>query len=499
MTLAEFRRMNEDLQSKGEKVYANPRNFAAGSLRQLDSRITASRPLNVFCYATLLPSPSEGEDVVPTQWQTLQSLRQLGFPVSEIARRFASLDEVIAYCEEYAAKRDALPFEIDGMVIKLNDLALANALGFVGKDPRGAVAFKFAARETTTLLREVKVNIGRTGNLVPNAVLEPVPLGGITISNATLHNFDDIARKDIRLGDRVLIKRAGDVIPYVAGPVVSARTGAEQVIAPPTECPYCGTPVTKREGEVALYCLNDECPGKVDRAIEHYVGRGAMDIEGLGSKIVIQLIDAALIEDVADLYALKKEDLLQLDKFAEKKAQNLLDSIEASKQQPLERVIVGLGIRHIGEVAARALANYYGSLDALLAATPEELQQIEGVGPVIAESVADWVKRDSTKDVVQRLQHAGVNPTQQVKRDAVPVEGIFTGKTFVITGTLSEERDAVAAWIESLGGKVTDSVSKKTSYVVVGDAPGASKISKATTLNVPMIGEAELRGLVNRN
>jgi DNA ligase (NAD+) len=499
MTLAEFKRMNDELQAKGEKIYANPRNFAAGSLRQLDSRITASRPLNVFCYATLLPSPSEGEGlgegVSPTQWETLQYLKQLGFPVSDISQRFTSIDDVIVYCEAYAAKRDELPFEIDGMVIKLNDLALANALGFVGKDPRGAVAFKFAARETTTVLREVKVNIGRTGNLVPNAVLEPVPLGGITISNATLHNFDDIARKDIRLGDRVQIKRAGDVIPYVAGPVASARTGAEQVIVPPTECPFCGTPVTKREGEVALYCLNDECPGKVDRAIEHYVGRGAMDIEGLGSKIVIQLIDAGLIEDVADLYAIKKEDLLKLDKFAEKKAQNLLDSIEASKQQSLERVIVGLGIRHIGEVSARALANYYGSLSALLAATPEELQNIEGVGPVIAESVADWVKRETTRDLVQRLQNAGVNPMQEVRRSEGLKVGPFVGKTFVITGALSEERDTVATWIESLGGKVTDSVSKKTSYVVVGDAPGASKISKATNLNIPMISETELRSL----
>ena len=507
MTLAEFKRMNDELQAKGEKTYANPRNFAAGSLRQLDSRTTASRPLNVYCYAIIPPPspPGEGADdsviggVRATQWDTLQYLKQLGFPVSDISKRFATIEEAIAYCEEYASKRDELPFEIDGMVVKLNDLALANALGFVGKDPRGAVAFKFPARETTTLLREVKVNIGRTGNLVPSAVLEPVPLGGITISNATLHNYDDIARKDIRLGDRVLIKRAGDVIPYVAGPVVSARTGAEQVIAPPTHCPFCGTPVEKHEGEVALSCPNDECPGKVDRAIEHYVGRGAMDIEGLGTKIVLQLLDAELIEDVADLYALKKEDLLQLDKFAEKKAQNLLDSIEASKKQSLERIIVGLGIRHIGEVAARALANYYGSLDAVLNATPEELQQIDGVGPIIAESVADWVKRDNTRDLVQRLQHAGVNPVQEVRRSEGLKVGPFAGKTFVITGALSEERDAVAAWIEDLGGKVTDSVSKKTSYVVVGEAPGASKITKATTLNVPMIGEAELRRLVIRD
>jgi DNA ligase (NAD+) len=377
-------------------------------------------------------------------------------------------------------------------------LTLAQRLGFVGKDPRGAIAFKFPAREATTILRAVAVNIGRTGNIVPNAVLEPVGVGGITISNATLHNYDDIARKDIRIGDRVIVKRAGDVIPYVAGPVVSARTGAERVITPPKRCPFCDTPLTRREGEVALYCLNPECPGKIDRAIEHFVGKSAMDIDGLGEKIVSQLIDAELISDVADLYSLQKEDLLELDKFAEKKAQKLLDAIEASKERPLMRLIAGLGIRHIGEVAARALADHFGSMDALIKAaieSPDELQNIEGVGPTIAESVNEWARRESTRELIEKLKHAGVNPTQAVKRDAEPVTGPFAGQTFVITGALSQPREEVAAWIEARGGKVTDSVSKNTTYVVVGDAPGASKITKAQKLNVPMIGEEALRSL----
>jgi len=494
MTLAAFKKMNDALQAAGEKIYANPRNFAAGSLRQLDSRITAQRPLHLLCYAIVAPGLDD-PNIPKTQWDLLQHLREWGFPVSDISRKFTQLEEAIAYCESFITKRDQLPFEIDGMVIKLNDLVLAQRLGYVGKDPRGAIAFKFPAREATTILKDIKVRVGRTGNITPNAVLEPVSVGGITISNATLHNYDDIARKDIRLGDRVIVKRAGDVIPYIAGPMASARTGKEQVIQPPERCPFCDTLLTRREGEVALYCLNDECPGRLDRAIEHYVGRGAMDIEGFGEKIAVQLSDAELVEDVGDIYALTKEQLLELDKFGEKKAEKLLAAIEASKQQSLERLIVGLGIRHIGEVSAQALANYYGGMDALLQAKAEELQQIDGVGPIIAQSVAEWITKDSSRALVAKLQHYGVNPTQAIRREAAPVEGPFAGKVFVITGTLSQERDAVAEWITTRGGKVTDSVSKKTSYVVVGEAPGASKISKAQQLNIPMIGEEELHQL----
>ncbi len=493
VAIKDFARMNVQLAAAGAKTFANPRNFAAGALRQLDSSLTAKRPLNAFFYNTV-----EVVGAAPTtQWDTLQWLRALGFAVSDISKSFDDLESAIAYCEQYAAKRDTLPFEIDGMVIKLNDSVVSERLGFVGKDPRGAVAFKFPARESTTILKDVIVRIGRTGNLTPTAVLEPVQVGGITIVNATLHNYDDVARKDIRIGDRVTVKRAGDVIPYVAGPVVAARTGKEQAVQPPTRCPFCETPVTKREGEVALYCLNDECPGKVDRAIRHFVSKGALDIEGLGEKIVEQLIETELIVDVADLYSLTKEPLLELEKFGEKKAQNLLEAIAQSKTRPLERVIIGLGVRHVGEVAGRALARFYGSLGALLDAKQEELQLIDGVGPTIAESVVAWAQRESTRALVGKLIAAGLNPVEEIRREAAaPAEGPLSGKTFVITGTLSQERDAVAAWIEAQGGKVTDSVSKKTSYVVVGEAPGQSKVTKANQLGIEMIGEEALQQLV---
>ena len=500
--VADFERMNAEQQAAGERTFANPRNFAAGALRQLDPSLTAKRPLSLLCYAIVefappAPARDKGDAGLPgTQWDTLQYLKQLGFRVSDLARKFNDLERAIAYCRSYITKREQVPFEIDGMVIKINDLGASAKLGFVGKDPRGAIAYKFPAREATTVLRDVVVNIGRTGNIVPNAVLDPVGVGGITITNATLHNYDDIARKDIRLHDRVIVKRAGDVIPYVAGPVTAARTGQEQVIVPPTRCPFCDTPITKREGEVALYCLNPDCPGKIDRAIRHFVTW--MDVEGMGEKIVTQLIDAGLITDMADIYTLTKEKLLELEGFADKKAQKLIDAIAQSKSQVLYCVIGGLGIRHVGEVAARALADHFGSLDALLDAAAHrmlELQNIDGVGPTIAESVSDWAKRDTTHTVINKLKHAGINPVVKRRQTNSKTAGPFSGKTFVITGTLSQPREEIASWIEDRGGKVTDSVSKNTSYVVVGDAPGASKISKAQKLDVSMIGEEELHKL----
>ncbi len=497
--IAAFEQLNEAQRLAGERTFANPRNAAAGALRQLDPAVTARRPLQVLFYGIVACEPPELAP--PTQWETLQLLRAIGFATPTVARRFQVLEEAIQWCQMWAAQRDQLPFETDGMVIKLNNLAEARALGYVGKDPRGAIAFKFPAREVTTLLKDVVVRIGRTGNIVPTAVLEPVQLGGITISNATLHNYDDIARKDIRIGDRVIVKRAGDVIPYVAGPVVAARTGNERPITPPTHCPFCETPLVRKPGEVALYCTNPECPGKVDRAIAHFVSRNAMDIVGLGEKIVAQLVDAGLVSDVADLYYLRKEDLLGLEKFAEKKAQNLLDAIAASRRQPLSRLLVGLGIRHVGEVAAQVLAEHFGSLDALIQAAqsdPQQLQAIAGIGPVIAQSVHEWACKPGTLALVDKLKRAGVNPAQ-TPRASAPIGGALEGKTFVITGTLSQPREAIAAWIASKGGKVTDSVSAKTSYLVVGEAPGASKITKAQQLNIPLLSEAELRALAGES
>jgi DNA ligase (NAD+) len=489
MTQAEFDKYNANALANGDKPLANPRNAASGGLRQLDPAMTAKRPLSLYCYAVV-------EGMAPdTQWELLQWLKQLGFPITSAAKRFTSLEEAIAYCQSFAERRDSLGFEIDGMVIKLDDLTLSNALGFVGKDPRGAIAFKFAARESTTILRDVQVKIGRTGAITPNAILEPVQVGGITISNATLHNYDDIARKDIRIGDRVTVKRAGDVIPYVAGPVVAARTGKERVIVAPTRCPACDTPLTQKEGEVAIFCLNPDCPGKLDRAIEHFVGKGALDIEGLGEKIVVQLIDAELVSDVADLYALSKEQLLGLDKFADKKAQNLIEAIAASKQRPVARLLVGLGIRHVGETVARDLIAHFGSLDALMHANADDLQQVEGIGPIVAQSVVEWRSRESNLALIAKLQQAGVRTAEEAQQQtARQFHLAFADKTFVITGTLSQSRDEIAAWIIERGGKVTDSVSKKTDYLVVGENAG-SKLTKAQQLGVKILNERELRQL----
>ena len=489
-----FESLNEALIAAGEKPFANPRNAAAGGLRQLDPALTAKRPLAILCYAIV--DWQGGEAPPATQWELLETLKRFGFPVSDLVRRFDSFDEALAYCEAMIPRRDTLAYEIDGMVIKLDDLVLGEALGYVGKDPRAALAFKFPAREATTILKDVTVKVGRTGALTPAAVLEPVNVGGITISNATLHNYEDIARKDIRIGDRVIVKRAGDVIPYVAGPVISARTGAERPVVPPERCPYCETPVERREGEVAIYCPNPDCPGKLDRAIAHYVGRGAMDIDGLGEKIVAQLIEAGLVADVADIYTLDKSGLLGLEKFAEKKAQNLLDAIAASRQRPLERLLIGLSIRHIGEVAARDLARHYGNLDALMAAGVEDLQQIDGIGPIVAESVAEWSAREASRALIAKLRAHGIDPRQEPKpaASAAPPVGPFAGKTFVITGTLSQPREEIAAWIEARGGKVGDSVSKKTSFLVAGESAG-SKLAKAQSLGVVVLNESELRGM----
>lgn len=495
MTLAEFEKYNANALAMGEKPLANPRNGASGGLRQLDPKLTAKRPLNVLCYAIIEIDPP---DAMPqTQADLLAMFRNLGLPISSIAQPFYDLGSAIAYCESFNAKRDSLRYEIDGMVIKLNDLVAAEALGFVGKDPRGAIAYKFPAREATTLLRDIQIKVGRTGALTPNAVLEPVQVGGITISNATLHNFDDIVRKDIRIGDRVIVKRAGDVIPYVAGPIIAARTGAEREIIPPAECPFCQTPTQRHEGEVAIYCPNPDCPGKLDRAIEHFVSRVAMDIEGLGEKIVQQLIETELISDVADLYTLTKEQLLMLDKFADKKAQNLLLAIAASKSRGLARLLVGLGIRHVGEVAARDMATHFGNLTSIMQANAADFQQIENFGPTMAESIVQWTQREGNRALVAKLIAAGLKVTEdkpitQVSSHAVASR--ILGKTFVITGTLSKSRDEIAQWIMARGGKVTDSVSKKTDFVVVGESPG-SKVAKAQMLGVMILDEAGLIAL----
>ena len=487
MMLADFEKLNQELAEKGEKVYQNPRNTAAGSLRQLDSSLVAQRPLTILTYAVVSNNPQT------SQWETLQYLKRLGFPVSDISRQCVGLEEMIDCALKMQEGRDQIPFEVDGVVIKLDDLTLSEELGFVGKDPRGAIALKFPAQEVTTTLNDIGVNVGRTGVLTPYAILEPVEIGGVTVKQATLHNFDFIEDKDIRVGDRVLVKRAGDVIPYIIGPIKDVRTGEEKKYEIPDECPVCHQPVESIEGEVAWYCINNACPAQIIRNIEHYVSRGAMDIVGLGIKIVEQLVEAGLVHDVADLYTLKKEDLLELEGFAEKKADNLLEAVAASKTQTLGRLITALGIHGIGEVAAEDLGKRYTDLDTLAQAGAEELQAIEGFGPNTAEAIVDWFANQKNQETVRKLKSAGVWPQQM---ESTLVANTLEGKKFVVTGSLVEfTRAEIKQYISDHGGKVSDSVSSKTDYLVVGENPG-SKLEKANGLGVMVLTEADLKALV---
>ncbi len=490
ITTQDFEAMNQQIEAKGGKTFANPRNAAAGFLRQLDSRVTASRPISLLCYAVV-----NADGTTPrSQWELLNYLREVGLPVTQAAKRFDSLDKAIAYCETWIDRRDEFLFEADGMVIKIDDLDLQAELGIVGKDPRGAIALKFPAREATTQLLNVGVNIGRTGIMAPYAILEPVNVGGVTIERATLHNFDDIARKDIRIGDRVIVKRSGDVIPYIAGPVVALRSGQEKTIEPPRNCPFCDTPTIRRAGEVAIYCPNRDCPGRLDRAVQFFVSKGAMDIDGLGEKIASRLIETGLVEDVADIYSITRDQLLELEGFAEKKADKLLQSIEASKERPLSRVIIASGIPHVGYVAAETLAKHFRSLDKFMQADEDELTQIDGIGTTIATSIVDWTHRKEHIDLIKKLRKSGI--TIVFDEDESPHSNEkLAGKTFVITGTLSKPRDEIAASIKSAGGKVIDSVSKKTDYVVVGETPG-SKFARAQQLGITILDEAALSRLL---
>ena len=496
--LDRFNELNRRLEEAGERPFANPRNAAAGSLRQLDPRITAERPLDVFCYAVVDAVGVSFE----TQWEVLAYLRHMGFPVSHEIQRFEQLDQVIAYCEAWMDQRDTLNYEADGVVIKIDDLATQEALGVVGKDPRGAIAFKFPAREATTRLLDVTVNVGRTGALVPSAELEPVELGGVTVQHATLHNFDDVARKDIRIGDIVRIKRAGDVIPYVIGPIVDLRTGDERPIELPTHCPSCGEAATRVEGEVAVYCDNPACPAQLVRRIEYWVSRPAMDIQGLGTRMVEQLVAEELVHDVADLYALTPEQLIPLEGFAETKAKNVVAAIQASKRQPLERVLAGLGIQGVGVTVAGLLVEAYPSFDDLAAASPDELTSIPGIGPRIAESIEQWFANPRNQQLIAKLEAAGVRtaaePAVSGKEPSAPPAALpLAGYTFVLTGTLPTlSRSEATALIEAHGGKVTSSVSGNTDYVVCGEKPG-SKLRRAEQLGVAVIDEQALRAMVS--
>lgn len=488
---ADFERLNEKLMNAGEKTYLNPRNTAAGSLRQLDPSITAERPLMILTYNIVFANGP----VPQTQWEVLNYLKKLGFPVTENAERCMDIETVVASLDRWAKIREGLPYEADGVVIKLNDLQLANELGFVGKDPRGAIAYKFPAHEVMTTLLDIGINVGRTGVLTPTAVLEPVEIGGVVVKQATLHNFDYIAEKDIRIGDRVLVKRAGEVIPYVIGPVVDVRNGNERIFEPPKFCPVCGQAVEHIPGEVAWYCVNSACPAQLVRNVEHFVSRGCMDIVGLGIRIVEQLVESGLVRDVADLYTLTKADLLKLEGFASKKADNLLNAIQTSRSQPLARLVTALGIRGVGEVMAVDLAKAFGNLDALAKATVEDLQQIEGVGPNISQAIVDWFERDNNRKLLSKLRSVGVWPEEK-KATPSSSEQPLAGLVFVVTGTLpTYSRDEVKELIQKYGGKVTDSVSKNTSFLVVGENAG-SKLDKAKQLGVKILDEAGLLAMI---
>ncbi len=491
IAIADFERMNARLEEAGEKTFANPRNAAAGTLRQLDPRVVASRPLSLWCYAIVA---AEG-DVPASQWETLEYLQALGFPVVGERARFDDLEEVIRYCESWIGRRDTLPFEADGLVVKIDDLRIQERLGVVGRAPRGAVALKFPAREATTRLLEIGVNVGRTGVLTPYAVLEPVELAGATIRKASLHNLDYIRGKDIRVGDRVQVKRSGDVIPYVVGPIVDVRDGSERAYELPVACPSCGGPVVRPEDEVAAYCQNPACPAQLVRRVGYWAARGCMDIAGLGEQQSALLVREGLVHDVADLYALRREDLLPLEGFADKAADNLLRAIAASKERPLSRLLTALGIRRVGGTVAALLVAHYPSVDALAEATEEALQAIPGIGPYTAHAIVEWFADGRNRILLEKLRRAGVRLSEE--RAAPTGAQPLAGKSFVITGTLpSWSREEAAAFIQAHGGRVGDSVSRKTDYLVVGADPGGIKYRRARELGVPMIDESALKQMV---
>ena len=493
--VADFEALNRSQMEKGEKIFANPRNAAAGSLRQLDPNVTAGRPLRLFAYAL---GRVEGLNL-RSQWDVLAFLREQGFPVNADIARFSSFEQVIGYCHEWMAKRDGLSYEADGIVIKVNDLMLQARLGVVGREPRWAVAYKFPAREATTVLVDVGVNVGRTGTINPFAILEPVEIGGVTVKQATLHNYDDIARKDIRIGDRVIVKRAGDVIPQVVAPVTSLRTGSERVVTPPARCPSCGEPVMKPDEEVAVYCVNSACPAQLVRLVEHFVSRGGMEIQGLGARTAELLVEKGLLHDVADLYYLQRDDLLGLEGFASKSVDNLLSAIEASKKRPFERLLTALGVRFVGSEVAGILAQSFPSIESLMNADQEGLETIEGIGPKIAESIVEYFGLEHNRSLIQKLARAGVELGSTAAKPKV-VAGPLTGVTFVITGTLpSMSREQAQALIESHGGKVTGSVSSKTHYLLLGADPGTTKVEAAEKLKISQIDEAGLRNLVEKD
>jgi DNA ligase (NAD+) len=489
MPVEEFKRVNEDLLDAGQRPFANPRNAAAGALRQKDPKITASRNLSIVCHGVGVFQSS----IRPRRHSELMNvLRDLGLRVLPEARAVGTLEEVYAYCEEQEKRRHDFPFEVDGVVVKVDDLGQRDELGFTSKSPRWAIAYKFPPEEKSTKLLNIEVNVGRTGAVTPFAQLEPVILSGARVVQATLHNADEIARKDIRIGDWVMVRRAGEVIPEVIAPIPSKRTGRERKFKMPSKCPVCKTLLLRPEGEKVWRCPNEDCPSRGIEALFHFAGRGAMDIEGLGGKTLIELWERGWVRDPGDIYLLTKEKLLELPLYAEKKADLVMTSIERSKTAGLARVLVGLGIPLVGPPTARLLAQEFGSIDAIAAATEEQLLAVEEVGPIVAKRIREWFQSLRNGTIIEKLKAADALLTEDRKE----VTGALAGKTFVITGTLpSLSREEATALIEAAGGKVTSSVSKKTDYVLGGENPG-SKLARAESLGIAIIDETALRALL---
>ncbi|BDV42271.1 DNA ligase [Geotalea uraniireducens] len=488
LPLAAFQRLNAQREEDGEPPFANPRNAAAGSIRQLDSRITARRPLSLFCYA---PGECRGVEFT-SQEDFLETIRQWGLPVNPLIRRVRGIDAVLAYYREMTAQRESLPYEIDGVVVKVDSFALQRELGEKSRSPRWAVAVKFPPRQAVTVVEDIVPSVGRTGVITPTAHLRPVEVSGVTVSRATLHNWEEMERKDIRIGDTVVIERAGDVIPAVVRVLTEKRTGAERPLPIPATCPECGSEVVKIPDEVAVRCLGLSCPAQIRESIIHFAARDAMDIDGLGEKYIEQLLRLGLVRNIADLYYLTRDHFMQFERMGEKLAENLLTAIAASKERELPRFIYALGIRHVGEHTAKLLATAFGSVANLAAATEEELLSIREIGPQVAQSIRTFFHNRENQATIERLFAAGVRPAVEEKR----LGGKFTGKTFVFTGALTRfTRDDAKRLVEAEGGHAAGSVSKKTDYVVAG-AEAGSKLAKARELGVPVLTEDEFLQLL---
>ena len=488
LPLEGFARVNEEQIAAGGKPFMNPRNSAAGSLRQKNPAVTARRPLSLWAYGI---GHAEGLEL-ETHWDSLAWLRDQGFPVSPDAELHDDTASVLRFCRAFEARRATLSYDVDGVVVKVSSLDQQRRLGSVGRDPRWAIAFKFAPTTAITKLEKIGLNVGRTGALNPYAILEPVVVGGVTVSLATLHNEDDIRRKDIREGDRVIIQRAGDVIPQVVGPAPEQDGRRRKAWRMPDNCPVCSTPIVRAEGEARHYCPNRACPSRGYEGLKHFVSRGAMDIDGVGEKLVARLVELELVSQPQDFYRLTVDQLVPLDGFQETLAENVITSIERSKSRPFDRVLFALGIPHVGGITAETLAGAFGSMDALRHATSEQIAEVEGIGPVIAETVSAWFLDEEHGAIVDALAAAGLTMSGPKR---APAAGPLSGKTFVVTGTLEgHTRDSIAAHLASLGAKVTASVSASTDYVLAGEG-GGSKRSKAETLGVPVIDLAELERL----